>query len=165
MLLQRRRFKPLESCCRKTKSIIMSLKATFSQRLIKVGDLNHHKTFFAGRCSEWFLESSYFAVAQYVDTEFTVCLKLHGMDFRFPIYAGDILTYESKVVDAGRSTLTVYTKVYRSKNPEAIFCDGFVTFAYVDENTKSRAHGVVIVPETEDEKILNARATALRQMR
>ena len=40
------------------------MKATYSQRLIKLADLNHHQTFFAGRCSEYFLESSYFAVAR-----------------------------------------------------------------------------------------------------
>ena len=94
------------------------MKATYSQRLIKLADLNHHQTFFAGRCSEWFLESSYFAVAQYVDTKDTVLLVLHGIDFKFPIFAGDIVTFESKVVSVGRSTLTVYTKMYRSREPE-----------------------------------------------
>ena len=59
---------------------VIDLKATYSQRLIKLADLNHHQTFFAGRCSEWFLESSYFAVAQYVDTKDTVLLVLHGID-------------------------------------------------------------------------------------
>ena len=57
------------------------MKSTYSQRLIKLADLNHHQTFFAGRCSEYFLESSYFAVAQYVDTKDTVLLVLHGIDF------------------------------------------------------------------------------------
>ena len=94
------------------------MKATYSQRLIKLADLNHHQTFFAGRCSEWFLESSYFAVAQYVDTKDTVLLVLHGIDFKFPIFAGDIVTFESKVISVGRSTLTVYTKMYRSREPE-----------------------------------------------
>ena len=91
------------------------MKSTYSQRLIKLADLNHHQTFFAGRCSEYFLESSYFAVAQYVDTKDTVLLVLHGIDFKFPIFAGDIVTFESKVVHVGRSTLTVYTKMYRSR--------------------------------------------------
>ena len=94
------------------------MKATYSQRLIKLADLNHHQTFFAGRCSEYFLESSYFAVAQYVDTKDTVLLVLHGIDFKFPIFAGDIVTFESKVISVGRSTLTVYTKMYRSREPE-----------------------------------------------
>ena len=103
------------------------MKATYSQRLIKLADLNHHQTFFAGRCSEYFLESSYFAVAQYVDTKDTVLLVLHGIDFKFPIFAGDIVTFESKVISVGRSTLTVYTKMYRSREPEKIAADGFAT--------------------------------------
>ena len=94
----------------------LKMKATYSQRLIKLADLNHHQTFFAGRCSEYFLESSYFAVAQYVDTKDTVLLVLHGIDFKFPIFAGDIVTFESKVISVGRSTLTVYTKMYRSRH-------------------------------------------------
>ena len=103
------------------------MKPAYSQRLIKLADLNHHQTFFAGRCSEWFLESSYFAVAQYVNTKDTVLLVLHGINFRFPIFAGDIVTYESKVVAVGTSTLTVYTKMYRSREPEKTAAEGFAT--------------------------------------
>ena len=47
------------------------------------------------------MESSYFAVAQYVDTKDTVLLVLHGIDFKFPIFAGDIVTFESKVISVG----------------------------------------------------------------
>ena len=134
------------------------MQATFSQRLIKLADLNHHQTFFAGRCSEYFLESSYFAVAQYVDTKDTVLLVLHGIDFKFPIFAGDIVTFESKVVAAGKSTITVYTKMYRSREPENTAADGFATFAYLDENHHSRPHGIVITPVTEEERWLNSQA-------
>ena len=130
------------------------MKPAYSQRLIKLADLNHHQTFFAGRCSEWFLESSYFAVAQYVDTKDTVLLVLHGINFRFPIFAGDIVTYESKVVAAGTSTLTVYTKMYRSRDPENTAAEGFATFAYLDENHHSKPHGVVIEPENDAERAL-----------
>ncbi len=134
------------------------MKATCSQRLIKLADLNHHQTFFAGRCSDWFLESSYFAVAQYVDAKDTVLLVLHGIDFKFPVFAGDIVTFESKVIAVGRSTLTVYTKMYRSCEPKKVATDGFATFSYLDENHHSKPHGVVIVPETEEELWLQQQA-------
>ena len=126
--------------------------------MIKLADLNHHQTFFAGRCSEWFLESSYFAVAQYVDTKDTVLLVLHGIDFKFPIFAGDIVTFESKVIHTGKSTLTVYTKMYRSREPERTAADGFATFSYLDENHRSKPHGIVLTPETEEEKWLQQQA-------
>lgn len=137
------------------------MKSAFSQRLVKLADLNHHQTFFAGRCAEWFLESSYFAVAQYVDTKDTVLMMLHGIDWHFPIFAGDIVTYESKVVAAGRSTLTVFTKMYRSREPEKVAADGFATFSYLDENHKSKPHGIVITPENEEERRLNEAAVQI----
>lgn len=137
------------------------MKSAFSQRLVKLADLNHHQTFFAGRCAEWFLESSYFAVAQYVDTKDTVLMMLHGIDWHFPIFAGDIVTYESKVVAAGRSTLTVFTKMYRSREPEKVAADGFATFSYLDENHKSKPHGIVITPENEEERRLNEAAVLI----
>ncbi len=137
------------------------MKSAFSQRLVKLADLNHHQTFFAGRCAEWFLESSYFAVAQYVDTKDTVLMMLHGIDWHFPIFAGDIVTYESKVVAAGHSTLTVFTKMYRSREPEKVAAEGFATFSYLDENHKSKPHGIVITPENEEEKRLNEAAVQI----
>ena len=137
------------------------MKSAFSQRLVKLADLNHHQTFFAGRCAEWFLESSYFAVAQYVDTKDTVLMMLHGIDWHFPIFAGDIVTYESKVVSAGHSTLTVFTKMYRSREPEKVAADGFATFSYLDENHKSKPHGIVITPENEEERRLNEAAVLI----
>lgn len=137
------------------------MKSAFSQRLVKLADLNHHQTFFAGRCAEWFLESSYFAVAQYVDTKDTVLMMLHGIDWHFPIFAGDIVTYESKVVAAGHSTLTVFTKMYRSREPEKVAADGFATFSYLDENHKSKPHGIVITPENEEERRLNEAAVLI----
>ena len=126
-----------------------------------MADLNHHQTFFAGRCAEWFLESSYFAVAQYVDTKDTVLMMLHGIDWHFPIFAGDIVTYESKVVAAGHSTLTVFTKMYRSREPEKVAAEGFATFSYLDENHKSKPHGIVITPENEEERRLNDAAVQI----
>ena len=92
-------------------------------------------------------------MAQYVDTKDTVLLVLHGIDFKFPIFAGDIVTFESKVIAAGRSTLTVYTKMYRSREPEKIAADGFATFSYLDENHHSKPHGV-----TDEERWLNQQA-------
>lgn len=129
----------------------MKLKSVITHRLVKSEDLNHHKTLFAGRCAEWFVESSFIAVASYLAPESVVCLKIHGMEFLHPISAGDILTFESKIVTNGKSTLTAFTRIYKDKTPEMTFSDGFATFVHVDENTKPQPHGIVITPETEED--------------
>ena len=127
------------------------LPKALSQRLVKSEDLNHHKTFFAGRCAEWFVETSFIAVAEYINPQHIVCLKVHGLEFLHPIYAGDALSIESTVISNGKSTLTVYTKITCNKTPDRIFCDGFATFVHVNDDTVPQPHGIVIVPTTEEE--------------
>ena len=129
----------------------MNLKSTITKRLVKSEDLNHHKTLFAGRCAEWFVESSFIVVATYIPPSEVVCLKIHGMEFLHPIHAGDILTFESQIASNGRSTLTVFTKVYKDSTPDITYCDGFATFVHVDEHTVPKPHGIVITPETPEE--------------
>ena len=137
------------------------MKSTIAQHLIKVADLNHHETFFAGRCAEWLIESSYFAINQYLDTKNVVLLVQHGINFRFPLFVGEIVTFESKVVSAGRSTVTVYTKVYKSNDPDTICAYGYCTFSHLDANHQSRPHGLVITPETEEEVALQQEANEI----
>ncbi|GHV35460.1 hypothetical protein FACS1894178_5070 [Bacteroidia bacterium] len=132
-----------------------------THRLVKSEDLNHHGTLFAGRCAEWFVENSFNAVAIKLKPNNIVCLKVHGFEFLQPIKLGTILKFESKIVAAGRSTVTVFTKAMRADQPDSAYCDGYVTFVHVDENTQSTPHGLVIVPETEDEKMLNETAKSL----
>jgi acyl-CoA hydrolase len=139
----------------------MSLKSTTTRRLIKSEDLNHHKTLFAGRCAEWFVESSFIVVATHIPPKAVVCLKIHGMEFLHPIYAGDVLTFESKIVSNGRSKLTTFTRVYKDNTPDVTFCDGFATFVHVDEQTIPKPHGIVIEPKTPEEIRLYEEARSL----
>ncbi|MDR2979497.1 MAG: acyl-CoA thioesterase [Bacteroidales bacterium] len=139
----------------------MALKALVTHRLVKSEDLNHHKTLFAGRCAEWFVESCFVAVASVLPPENTVCLKIHGLEFLHPIHSGDILTFESKIIANGKSTLTAYCKVFKDNTPEITFCEGFATFVHVDTYTRPKLHHIVIVPETNEEIRLNEEAKAL----
>ncbi|MCL2132105.1 MAG: acyl-CoA thioesterase [Lentimicrobiaceae bacterium] len=129
----------------------MHLKSTITCRLVKSEDLNHHKTLFAGRCAEWFVESSFIAVAAYLPPKEVVCLKIHGMEFLHPVHAGDVLTFESKIVSNGKSTLTVFTRIYNDRTADITFCEGFATFVHVDENTVPKPHGITIEPKTSEE--------------
>ena len=59
----------------------MSLEKIVNYKMIKSEDLNHHGTLFAGRCSEWFVESAFIGAASKLDPKHTVCLKIHGLEF------------------------------------------------------------------------------------
>jgi acyl-CoA hydrolase len=120
-------------------------------RLVKSEDLNHHKTLFAGRCAEWFVEAGFIAVASVLPAEHIVCLKLHGLEFTHPLFAGDIACFESKIITTGCTSLKVYVSLNKQNNVEKIM-NGFITFVYVDQEGKSQPHGLSL-ELTEDEDI------------
>lgn len=141
----------------------MAFEVSSFARLVKQGDLNHHGTLFAGRCAEWFVEAGFISVAKKLEPHSIVCLNIHGMEFLHPIHAGDVLSFGSRIVKAGRSTVVVYIRAFLDRTPEKTFCDGFMTFCHVDENTIPRPHGLVIEPETDEEKKLYEKACSLRK--
>lgn len=113
-------------------------------RLVKSEDLNHHGTLFAGRTAEWFVESAFIAAASAVgDPKNIVCLNIHGLLFKSPIQKGEIITFSSKVANLGKTSITVYAKVY-SEMQEMTPIDGFLTFINVDDDGNKVPHGLVL---------------------
>lgn len=131
-------------------------------RFVKSEDLNHHGTLFAGRTAEWFVESGFIAAATLVDPKSVVCLKIHGMLFTKPVKSGAILSFLSKIVYTGKSSMVAYIMV-KDKNTDALLVDGFITFIHVDDSTKATAHNIEIHPETEEDKELYNRALNLKK--
>ena len=64
-----------------------------------------------------------------------------------------MVSYDSRVCFAGRTSLTVYVRVSNSKTKEFIV-DGFFTYVYTDDDGKPKPHGIVIEPKTDAEKEL-----------
>ncbi len=132
-----------------------------TMRLIKSEDLNHHGTLFAGRTAEWFVESGFVAAASLLNPKNVVCLKIHGMYFTRPANPGEVLTFSSKIVYTGNSSLTAYIKVTK-KNIEKPLVDGFVTFIHVDDDTRPTPHNIEIHPVTEEDRELFKAAMSLK---
>jgi acyl-CoA hydrolase len=130
-------------------------------RLVKSEDLNHHGTLFAGRTAEWFVEAGFIAAARLVNPKNIVCLKIHGMYFTKPVRPGNILSFKSKVVYAGRTSFISYVEVKREENEDP-YVSGFITYIHVDDDTRPSAHNIEIVPCTAEDIDLNERAKTLR---
>jgi acyl-CoA hydrolase len=121
----------------------MKSKVYVIHRHVKGEDMNHHRTLFAGRGAEWFVEAGFIAAASITSPERIVCANIHGMVFSRPVQAGDILRFESSVVFAGRSRLVAYVRVVFDRNEE-LGLDGFLTFVHVDLHGRPLPHGIVI---------------------
>ena len=133
-----------------------------THRLVKSEDLNHHGTLFAGRMTEWFVESCFITVAnEYKHPENLVCLKVHEVKFSKPIRKGDIINIKSKIIYAGKTSLTVYGKVLRDSNT---IVEGFLTFVCVDNDGVKMPHNLVLQePRTEEDIKLLERVNNLRK--
>lgn len=140
----------------------MKVKSFVIHHLVKGADLNHHGTLYAGRGAEWIVEAGFVAASSLTSTESTVCLKIHGMTFTRPVKKGSLLKYVSRVIYAGRSSLIAHVKVTLAQTDEFVV-DGFLTFIHVDENGKTLPHGIVIEPETEEEKELYELAKSFKK--
>lgn len=139
----------------------MIFKVHSTNHLVKSEDLNHHGTLYAGRCAEWTVEAGFIAVSYELDPRNVVCLRLHRLEFIHPVKAGHIITMNSQIVRTGRSTLTVYIETRDSRDSDVVTSKAFISFCYVDENTKSRPHGLEFTPSDDRERALNEKATEL----
>ena len=139
------------------------MKKYITTRLVKSEDLNHHGTLFAGRMSEWFVESAFIAAANlHGNAEEIVCVKLHGLKFAKPATKGQIIQITTQVVLAGTTSLTVYGKVTDIDGTN-ISVDGFITFVCVDSQGKKKPHGIILpLPENEEEARLMEQAKNLK---
>ena len=128
------------------------------QHLVKSEDLNHHRTLYAGRLAEWFIEAGFIAASYLVAPENIVCLKVHGLEFLRPVHAGEIASFSGKIVYTGKSSLIAYVHV--EVNGKRVV-DGFLTFINVDEHGKAMPHGLNLIPGTEEDQALYEKAKAL----
>lgn len=135
------------------------MKEFVLSRLVKSEDLNHHGTLFAGRTAEWFVEAAFIAAASSVgNPENVVCINIHGLMFKTPVTKGDIITFKSKIVKLGTTSITVHTSVYsETKNITPV--NGFLTFIHIDKDGKKMPHNLVL-DDAQDEEELKQREQA-----
>ena len=130
-----------------------------TSRLVKPQELNHHGTLFAGRMAEWFVENCFICGALTTGKpKNIVCVNIHGLNFNTPSINGDIININSTIVRAGRTSFTVYGAITKNSS-DTVICEGFITFAFVDENNIPIPHHIVL-DATSDEMELSLRERA-----
>lgn len=135
------------------------MKEFLNSRLVKSEDLNHHGTLFAGRTAEWFVEAAFITAAVKVgNPENIVCVNIHGLQFKSPVTKGDVVTFKSRIVRLGKTSITVHTSLF-SETGLITPVNGYLTFVHVDEHGKKMPHNLVL-DETTDEEELRQREEA-----
>lgn len=145
------------------------MKVYETLHLVKGEDLNHHGTLFAARAAAWLVEAGFAAAAcEHGDTDEIVLRNLQNMSFSKPVKKGTVVRFESRVVYAGSTSLTVAVQAKDAMTEEQAI-EGFITFVTIDKETgKKKQHSVMldeVVPDGaagEEEQKLREKALQLR---
>lgn len=111
-----------------------------SMLLVRPEHLNHHGFLFGGRLLEWLDEQAYIAAISRLKPEANlVTVGIDRVEFKYAVVQGSVLRFHSTVVHTGRSSLTVFTQVFRGRatDEEEIF-RAYVTFVCLDAEAHPR---------------------------
>jgi acyl-CoA hydrolase len=107
-----------------------------STLLVRPEHLNHHGYLFGGRLLEWLDEQAYIAAISLLMPEANlVTVGIDKVEFKYSVVQGSLLRFRSIAVHAGRTSLTIFTQVFRrcADCDETIF-RAYVTFVCLDRN-------------------------------
>lgn len=136
------------------------MKRYKSIHMVRMEDLNHHQNLYAGRGTEWMIEASFIAAClEHGDKHGLLYKNTHKFNFIKSVEPGDIISYESVVVRAGRTSLTIHV-LLKNEQTGQVHAEGYTTFVTVKSGTKEPlAHGIVL-DDTEDPAELKWRQEA-----
>lgn len=129
-------------------------------QLVKSEDLNHHGTLFAARAAAWLIEAGFTTAAcEHGDADEIVLRNLQNMSFSKPVQKGTVVRFESRVVAAGNTSLTVAVTAKNALTGEQAI-EGFITFVTIDKTTAcKKPHNIVLdEPADEEERLFRERA-------
>lgn len=138
------------------------MRKTAASRLVRSQELNHHHTLYAGRLTEWFVESCFICAGKETGKpENLVCLKIHSLLVKHSTQDGEIIDFENMVVRSGKTSLTVYGLV-KSATKGVRIAEGFITFVFVDSSHHPVPHQIVLDDAADEgERALRERAEKL----
>ena len=109
-----------------------------THHLVRSEDLNHHRTLFAGRISEWLVETGYMTATAFLQNNHLVCVNIHDVRFHRPVHSGEIVRLDGSVVQTGRTSLQ--TSVSMTVDGAAA-ADALITFVHVNAEGRPEPHG------------------------
>ncbi|MGN0711973.1 MAG: acyl-CoA thioesterase [Anaerovoracaceae bacterium] len=136
------------------------MKTYKTTHMIKMEDLNHHQNLYAGRGIEWFVEAGFIGAAmEYGDRHGLLYRNTHQFSFSKPVEPGEIISYESTLVRAGKTSLT-FRVALRSEVTDEVKAEGYITFVTVKSNTHEKVEHGITLDETGNVKELSWRKKA-----
>ncbi|MGL4992796.1 MAG: hypothetical protein ACRC6R_01480 [Bacteroidales bacterium] len=139
----------------------MALHRYNAFHLVRKQDLNMHGTLIMTHFSEWFLDSAIINLSLIVDPHLIYCQKVHGYELHKPVFEGDLLRFESVLIESGHSMLMVYVRVTDARNPKSFISEGVLSYKSVDKDIQGVAHHIIINPEGPEDAAIQEKGRSL----
>ena len=126
-----------------------------STLLVRPEHLNHHGYLFGGRLLEWLDEQAYIAAISRLQPEANlVTVAIDRVEFRFSVVQGSLLRFRSLLVHVGRTSATVFTRVFRGPqtSEEEIF-RAYVSFVNLDKQANPSPIAPLLLQPFSKEKL------------
>ncbi|MGO1580283.1 MAG: acyl-CoA thioesterase [Peptoniphilaceae bacterium] len=136
------------------------MKEFTNSSLVKSEDLNHHETLFAGKALSDLCHNGFLCAAKsHGNPKEIVFYKIEGVRFIRAVEKGDIVTYKSKIVYLGKTSISCYVSMESLSKGETCL-EGFLTYVCIDEFSRNKKEHGLVLDEIEDdfEKELRIRA-------
>ncbi|HYF47793.1 MAG TPA: acyl-CoA thioesterase [Planctomycetota bacterium] len=139
-----------------------------STLLVRPEHLNHHGFLFGGRLLEWLDEQAYISAISHLKPEANlVTVAIDRVEFRFSVVQGSLLRFRSLPVHVGKTSLTVFTQVFRLRTSTAgqassgtkeawgdeIF-RAYVSFVCLDKNAQPRKVAPLLLQPLSRERLV-----------
>jgi len=102
-------------------------------------DANAHGTIFGGVVLSYIDQAAAVEAREYEPHRF-VTVAMDKVEFHQPVYIGDVLSFYTRVVRKGRTSLTIHVDVeaQRFKNPREVLpvTDAELVYVAIDENRR-----------------------------
>lgn len=116
---------------------------TITHHYVRMEQMNHHGSLYAGVLTDWMTEAAFFGVVQVAGCrDHLVMCAVQDFRFAAPAALGDILSFQYELVKVGRTSLSIAVEAHDMLNPEKCIATCQVVFVHTDENGKSSPHGI-----------------------
>lgn len=132
--------------------------------LVLPNDANQYQTLFGGVLLSYMDKAAFIAACKFCGHA-VVTASVDVVHFIRPIFVGDMVRIEGRVVDAGRTSMSVRVRVYREgfDDPDGQFCcSGIFNMVAVDKGMRPIEVPALLL-ENDDDKAEAARAKEVRQ--
>ncbi len=115
-----------------------------NRRLVMSKDLNGANKLFGGTILAWIDEQAYIEVISLLKTQNVVTKFISEVEFISGAKVGDIVEITTKLIKAGKTSVTLKIEVFNFSNQKTIAVVNEIVMVNVDETGMPLAHNILI---------------------